>query len=453
MDDPVFVTPAGAILGSPGNSAIELSVSTRVADGIAGDMGGWQQAVSAAITTSKCPHWLIGLFTGFADTISALTGLDTCGINISGFTSSGKTIAQKLAASAWGSPRVGAALLQSMRTTENVLESLAQASNGTVLALDEVAHVDGRTVGRMIYSVASGIGKARMNAQAELKGRYTWQTFIIFSNECGLEAKVRSEGGSWFPGMAVRLVDIDVTGVNRTVDRETLDAIGGIERHYGHAGPAFVEGLVLDGWHRNPEALRHEILRAAGKIAEDTAGALVRAAVPFALLLVAGELAKAFGVLPSIADVRNAVLWAWERYVGSSEAAALNPAEQAISNLRTWIAERLHVTVKSTDAAWDDAQGKRLNNREALAWYDVEAVYIPTKRLHEAAGKVLTEREIAQALDQRGLLARRTDSRRIAVRRIPCIGRIDAYALCSEKFGRAGSDAELDLEVHQGGRP
>ena len=56
----------------------------------------------------------------------------------------------------------------------------------------------------------------------------------------------------------------------------------------------------------------------------------------------------------------------------------------------------------------------RLNNRETLAWYDPDAIYIPTSRLREAAGSVLTEREIAQALDPRGLLARRQDARRIA---------------------------------------
>jgi hypothetical protein len=305
----------------------------------------------------------------------------------------------------------------------------------------------------MIYSVASGVGKTRMNAQAELKSRHVWQTFIIFSNECGLEAKIRGDGGTWYAGMAVRLVDIDVSDVNRSVDRATLDAVAGIERHYGHAGPAFVEGLVRDGYHRNPEALRREVLRAAGMIAKDDAGARVRAAVPFALLLVAGELAKAFGLLPASADIREAVLWAWERYTGSSEAAALDPAERAISHLRTWIAERWDVTVKSTGASWDEADGKRINNREAAAWYDTDVVYIPTKTLHEAAGKVLTEREIAQALDQRDLLARRPNNRRIAVRRIPGIGRIDAYALCRDQFGRDSSDIEPDFKVHQGGRP
>ena len=129
-----------------------------------------------------------------------------------------------------------------MRTTENALESLAQASSGTVLALDEVAHVDGRAVGRMIYSIASGIGKARLNAQAALEGRYVWQTFVLFSSECGLEAKIRGDGGAGSPAWPSVIADIDVTGVNRTVAQATLDAIADIERHFGHAGPAFVRG-------------------------------------------------------------------------------------------------------------------------------------------------------------------------------------------------------------------
>jgi hypothetical protein len=338
-----------------------------------------------------------------------------------------------------------------MRTTENALESLAQASSGTVLALDEVAHVDGRVVGRMIYSIASGIGKARLNAQATLRGRYVWQTFVLFSSECGLEAKIRGDGGAWLAGMAVRLADVDITGVNRTVDQSTLDAIGGIEHHFGHAGPAFVHRLIRDGHLRTPEELRRQVNRAAGLIAQEAVGTRIRAATPFALLLVAGELAKVLDIIPATADVRKAVLWAWERYLGSAEAVALDPAEQVLSHLRTWIAERWDVTVKSVDAAWDDPDGRRVNNRETVAWYDADTVYIPTTRLREAAGNVLTEREIAQALDKRGLLARRNDSRRIALRRVPNVGRVDAYAIRRDQFGRAAAGYRPDLEVHQGG--
>jgi hypothetical protein len=452
LADPVFITPGSEVLGAPDDYALELSVTARLADPCkAGTMEGWRTAVEAALAAPDCPHWLIGLAAGFAGTIAALTGLDTCGVNLSGISSSGKTLAQKLAASVWGSPRIGAGLLQSMRTTENALESLAQASSGTVLALDEVAHVDGRVVGRMIYSIASGIGKARLNAQATLRGRYVWQTFVLFSSECGLEAKIRGDGGAWLAGMAVRLADVDITGVNRAVDQSTLDAIGRIEHHFGHAGPAFVHRLIRDGHLRNPEELRRQVNRAAGLIAQETVGTRIRAATPFALLLVAGELAKALDIIPATADVGKAVLWAWERYLGSSEAVALDPAEQVLSHLRTWIAERWDVTVKSVDAAWDDPDGRRVNNRETVAWYDADAVYIPTTRLREAAGNVLTEREIAQALDKRSLLARRNDSRRIALRRVPNVGRVDAYALRRDQFGRAAVGYRPDLEVHQGG--
>ena len=451
--DPIFITPGGEVLGAQDDCLLELAASMRIAEPVAsGTLDGWRAAAEAAVGIADCPHWTLGLAAAFAGPIVGLTGLDTCGVNLSGISSSGKTLAQKLAASAWGSPRIGGALLQSMRTTENAIETLAQASNGAVLALDEVAHADGRTLGRMIYSIASGIGKARLTQQAVLRGRHSWQTFVILSSECGLEAKVRGDGGQWQAGMAVRVADVDVTGVNRTVGQASLNAIGAIEQNFGHAGPAYVRGLIREGHHQSPEQLRCEINRAARLLAKEEVGTQIRAAVPFALLLVAGELAKAFDVIPPSADVRAAVLWAWHRFLNSSEAAALDPLEQVISNLRTWVAERWDVTVKSIDAAWDDASGVRVNNRETLAWYDADAVYIPRSRLREAAGNTLTEREIAQAIEKRGLLARRHDARRITVRWVPSVGRIDAYALRRDEFGRTASGTDPGFKVHSGGR-
>jgi hypothetical protein len=443
---PIFITPGGEVVGASNNYSVELAVGARLEDPVtSGSMDGWRAAVHAALSAADCPHWSLGVVGGFVGPIVALTGLDTCGINLSGISSS-----QKLAASAWGSPRLGAALLQSMRTTENALENLAQASSGTVLILDEMAHADGRAVSRMIYSIASGIGKARQNAQSALRARCSWQTFVILSSECGLEAKIRGDGGSWLAGMAVRVADIDVTGVNRAVAQDALDALGGIEKHFGHAGPAFVRGLIRDGHHHSAEHLRREINRAAQLLVKGDIGTRIRAPTPFACLLVAGELAKALDVIPRAADVRAAVLWAWSRFLESSEAVALDPVEQAVSNLRTWIAAGWDVTVKSVDTGWED--GRPPNNRETLAWYDPEAVYIPTSRLREAAGGALTEREIAQALDSRGLLARRHDARRIAIRRIPRVGRIDAYALRRDESGHIAGGAEPELRVHEGGR-
>ena len=311
--DPIFVAPSSAVFGLPDGFSLELSVNARLAEPVvAGTLDGWRQAVKTAVGVSDCPHWIIGTLAAFAGPILGLTGLDTCGINLSGLSSGGKTTAQRLAVSAWSSPRVGEALLQSMRTTENAIEALAQRSSGTVLALDEMAHADGKAVGRLIYSVAGGIGKARMTAAAALKGQYSWATFVVISGECSLEEKVRQDGGQWMAGMAVRITDIDVTAVNRAVSQTTFDVIDGIFQNYGHAGPAFLQALVAAGMQRHPDALRERVNRAAGQLAGKGAdSARIRAALPFGLLLVAGELAKTFAILPETTAVSTAVQWAW----------------------------------------------------------------------------------------------------------------------------------------------
>ena len=300
LEHPVFVAPTGEIVGATKGSAIELSAGVRL-DGraMAGTLQGWQQAVAAAIGAANCPHFILGLLSGFVGPIQGLAGFDSCGINLSGLSSSGKTLSQQLAVSVWSSTGLGSGLLQSLRTTENAVESIAQSASGTVLALDEVAHIDGRTLGRMVYSIAGGQGKARLSSEAVLRQRYSWTTFILLSGECSLEEKVREDDGQWMAGMAVRILDVDVTSVNRAVPQDALATIDGILNHHGHAGPAFVRHLVEHGYHARPDELRQTILNAARLIAGKDADSMrVRAAVVFALLLVAGGLAKEFGLLP-----------------------------------------------------------------------------------------------------------------------------------------------------------
>jgi hypothetical protein len=428
--DPIFVAPSGMVFGLPEGYSLELSVNSRLAEPVvAGTLDGWRKAIEAAVTVRDCPHWIIGVIAAFAGPVLGLVGLDTCGINLSGLSSGGKTTAQKLAVSAWSSPKVGDALLQSMRTTENAVEALAQRSSGTVLALDEMAHADGKTVSRLIYSIAGGIGKARMTAAAALKDQYSWSTFAVISGECSLEEKVRQDGGQWMAGMAVRIVDVDVTAVNRAVDQAQLDAIYSVDRNYGHAGPAFLQELIASGAHRNPEALRERVNRAAQSIVEPGAdSARLRAALPFGILLIAGELAKALGILPASTPVGEAVRWAWLRFTGSSDAVALNPAEQVIGNLRQWIAERWGSSIREVETV--------TGVRDAVAWYDADTVYLPTKRIREAAGEVLKEQHIVRILSERGLLARRHDAKRIALRTVPSVGKVDVYALRRDELGR-----------------
>jgi hypothetical protein len=125
---------------------------------------------------------------------------------------------------------------------------------------------------------------------------------------------------------------------------------------------------------------------------------------------------------------------------------ALNPELQAVTNLRTWIAERWGVSIRATDI--DGA------HRDALGWYDEDAVYLPTARLREAAGGTLKESEIAKALDEQGLLAKRKDIQHRFVGYIPRVGRVRAYALSRAEFGRTAWDQEPNsFRIYPGGRP
>jgi len=251
-------------------------------------------------------------------------------------------LSQRLSVSPWSSPDIRRkGLAQSARATDNSVESMAQRGTGTILSLDELAHVAGKILAKMIYMIAGGVGKGRMSPDVGERDNQTWKTFAVLSRECSLEEKIRSDGGEWLAGMAVRIIDVDVTEVDRKVEALKLRAIDGIERHYGHAGPAFIRALVENGAHRKPAELRDRIFQAASELAgEGAAGMLTRAATPLAVLLVAGELAAGFSLLPDKTQIKEAVQWAWGNFLRSSDAAPLDPEVQLISNLQTWIAER-----------------------------------------------------------------------------------------------------------------
>jgi hypothetical protein len=211
----VFVTPAGDAIGAPKSTHVELGAGTKLPSGVArsGTIEGWQAAVRAAATAENCPHWTLSGAAGFAGVLIDLMKFDTCGLNESGDTSIGKTTGQQIAVSAWSSPKQSdGGLLKTMRATENAVEALARDSSGTILGLDELAHTDGRVVGRLLYSLAGDVGKSRMRPDGSLRQPHTWSTFALLSGEKSLEQKIRDDGGQWTGGMAARFPDVDVTG-------------------------------------------------------------------------------------------------------------------------------------------------------------------------------------------------------------------------------------------------
>lgn len=452
MDAPVFVCPDGAVLGLPEGLSLELSVGAQLDRSVAqgGTLDGWKSAVAAAVSVPGCPHWTIGTIAAFVGPVIGLTGMDSAGINLSGLSSSGKTTGQRCAASAWSKPTTkGNTLFQTAKATVNSLEQMAARSNGTVLVLDELAHVSGKELGRIIYTLSAGVGKRRMTAAATVRESYTWTTFAVLSAETSLEEKVRKDDGEWTAGQAVRMADIDVTGIDRGVSAATLAKIDGVRTNFGHAGAAFVRALIAQGMHRDPQVIRDGANELARRIAgtEMNGGvpdsALIRAANVFALLTMAGGMAKQFGLLPSDVDIAGAIRWAWARFIKSSDAAALDPEQQAIANMQTWIAERWGITIH-------DLNAETRPIREAVGWFDDDAVYLPAHRLMEASGGTLKETEVGKALKARECLVRTKSPKHTFVDYVPRVGKLKAYVLSREEFGR-GSE-RTGLKVVNGGR-
>jgi hypothetical protein len=107
LPDPVFVTPAGETIGAPEGVRIELAANVKIADRVSrsGTIEGGQAAVRVAVTAENCLHWTLSSAASFAGVLVDLTKSDTCGLNLSGGTSLGKTTGQQITVSAWSSPK------------------------------------------------------------------------------------------------------------------------------------------------------------------------------------------------------------------------------------------------------------------------------------------------------------------------------------------------------------
>ena len=235
--------------------------------------------------------------------------------------------------------------------------------------------------------------------------------------------------------MALRIVDIDVTEVDRKAPAEIVEQIESIIGNYGFAGSEFVRSFVAAGHHMNVAELRKLILAVAGDFAGEGAdSATRRAAQPFALLNVAGELAQEYGLLPADLDIWYMIDWAWGRFLGSAEAETLDSSKFAVQKLRDWILERWASKIQDVRII--------TNSRDAEGWFDSNYVYIPHQRLSEAAGGVLKEREVAAVLDKLGYIAKRKDKDCRFVNYIAELkAKTKAYALPRGEFGRSPADS------------
>jgi len=398
--------------------------------GTAGTLDGWRTEVAARAVGN--PLAVLALSAAFAGPLLARVHRQGAGLHLVGDSSTGKSTLLDMAASAWGHPREFG---RSWRTTSNGLEAVAAARNDGLLILDEISECDPREVGAVVYALGNGAGKTRATRTGGARPVHRWRVVALSSGERSIAASMAEGGRHQKAGQSARLLDIRCDGrahgvfdvLNGAADGRTLsDTLKtASEDHHGHAAPAFIEALLNDGQDLGAllADLRAEPGFAAGAELEG------RAASMLALIAMAGELARDYGIVPwpegAALDAATLAFGLWRE--GRTEGRPED--EQILDAVRAFLDR--HGDTRFSDVSKTDT----IQTRDRAGWwrddYQDRRTYLFTSdALKEAvAGHDLTR--ALDALDRAGWIVDRDHGKRSKKIRVP--GRpVNVYAIRPE---------------------
>jgi putative DNA primase/helicase len=350
---PVYVFP-DSVIGNAGDEEPvyqpEVHSSLVAAPRSSGTLEQWQKRVARA--AQKNPVLLFSLSVAFSGLLLKFAGVEGGSFHLHGASSKGKTTAGQLAASVWGNgadpaEAPGVAFVRKWNSTANAVEAIAADHCDGLLVLDEIGEAQVHDLGRLVYQLAGGQGKSRLNRESALRAPRTWRVVVLTTGEVPVQAVIESAGRRARGGQLVRMVDIPATSsggsgiIRDSQGQEPAEFVHRLKRacatYYGTAGPAFVRSLCEQGStaelckrvQREVEEA-HRLLLPSGAAPE-----VSRVVRRFALVLVAGRLATEAGVLPfSADDVGKAVRLVLRRWL---DVHGQGPTERAVEQLRAFI--------------------------------------------------------------------------------------------------------------------
>jgi uncharacterized protein (DUF927 family) len=304
----VYVLPDCAIGASEDGERVTLQgahpadLSTRTA----GTLTEWQEHVAALCVGNS--RLAFALASAFAAPLLGLTGDESGGFHLRGASSTGKTTALRVAASAWGSGG-NRGHVQSWRATANGLEGIAVAHSGGLLCLDELGQVPARDAGEVAYMLSNGTGKRRARGDGSARRAAEWRLLWLSTGELALGDKMREAGLRARAGQDVRLVEIPADAGAGLGVFERLHGFAdgaGLARHLRDATARFY-GVAIRTYLAGVAADRHDIAAAVEEgrrrwvreyCPAGADGQVERVADRCGLIAAAGELATVLGVLP-----------------------------------------------------------------------------------------------------------------------------------------------------------
>lgn len=181
---------------------------------------------------------ILGLSATLVGYLNQYEACESLLVHLCGDSSTGKTTAARLAISVAGKPSfVGNTLMSTFQSTKNAISKNVTHNHGLPQVFDELSMFSGNLTD-LIYTLASGKEKARLNKDCTMKVSENWSTTIITTGEKNLLADAKQN-----TGLSVRVLVFD--SVKWTEDADHAERIASaIDGHYGYATLKFARYLL-----------------------------------------------------------------------------------------------------------------------------------------------------------------------------------------------------------------
>lgn len=412
---------------------------------IAGTLEGWRDHVAVA-GGDRNPLVTLSISTAFAGALLHRVGrLESIALHLYGASSRGKTTALIAACSAWGSTDI----LRKWRATANGIESAAALSNDSLLALDEISQCDPRDVGRIVYAVTDGTGKARSTKSGGARAIARWRTAILSSGEHSISQAIEEGGKRAAAGQTVRLLDVTI-GEAVIVDQCGFDSPGALAEsiraacvnHHGTPAREFVNRLIADTRSLSEEFAAYCDSEAFAR----GEGQERRAGQAFALIAMAGELATEFEITGwQPGDAIGAASQSFARWLADRGNTGKGlEATEAVNRIRDFIVRFGAARFESFTAT---EGATRIPDRAGWVQQDgnQRVFYVTPGAMRDALGS-LDLKSAAKALNDAGMIAKADSDRThpyTCKPRIPSLGssqRVYAIVLPDEPGASVHAD-------------
>jgi len=399
-----FTLGGGRVLG--GSRVVTDAISDDVAGAMhaKGTLEGWRVAVAEPCIGN--PMMILALSHAFTGPLLSVLGRDGGGFHLRGVSSRGKSTLLGVAASVWGAP----SFVQSWRGTDNGIEGIAAACNDSLLVLDELHQVEPRVAGDIVYMLANGRGKMRMNSNGRSQQTLRWSVPVLSSGELSLEEHMASGGRTMYAGQDIRLIDLTAdVRLHGAFDclhgepdgrafAERMQRAG--SENYGVAGPAFVEKLIKgldmrEGFLRVVDGLCR-VWSANVDLPPD--GQVQRVMARFAIAALAGEMATKFGLTGwAPGTAKSAAFELFRSWVDARDSATRAEIDEAVARTRDYVSKnlgRFSVLGTSAEASLDGWRDESWIYIDSECWRVIhkDDDAIDMARLHQAAGLLRTQK-------------------------------------------------------------